>query len=437
MKTARWIIGIIALIFSVAIIAQASAVMAIETAEGQNATSGGAGGFVAILYIVAGVLGITCRKFKVGTIIAGVLFALAGLVGVTTSGAYAILPFWGLIALVFAIVFIVGAVIQKPTRKTAKTQLPPSTEQVSTEMPVLPVTSQKPKRKWWFWLIIAIVALLVIAIMGGSISLANDYRRLVPPTPAVVVPPPASSTPITSQVTSSASLAPDSVSEVSSAISSQPSSQSQVESAASSAPESIITSTAPKTDPPASTAPVTDTFTLSAGHYVAGVDIPVGKCDVVAVSGTGNLSSSNMFSGGINEMFGIDDGTGWYTEAFNGLKLPKSTTLTVQGPLTIKITFTAIDEGYTGRQYSESAAITLSSGNYEAGTDFDAGTYSIVLVSGYGNISSSNMFDTGINEVFGAHDGILSIQEMQNVTLPKKTELSISGGLVVKLIPAS
>jgi len=180
-------------------------------------------------------------------------------------------------------------------------------------------------------------------------------------------------------------------------------------------------------------------YTLAAGYYTAGIDIPYGRCNVVAVSGHGNLSSSNMYNGGINEIFGIDDdGSGFYTQDFSGLKLPKSTVLHVSGSLVIEINYTTVDGGFTSRSYNEDAAITLNSGNYIAGTDFPSGTYKIVVVSGHGNLSSSNIFNGGINEIVGVDDGTdFYIQEFTNVSLPANTELEVSGGLVIKIIPAN
>ena len=46
---------------------------------------------------------------------------------------------------------------------------------------------------------------------------------------------------------------------------------------------------------------------LSAGHYVVGVDIPAGIYDITAIKGTGNVSSSNMYDGGINQVMGTQD----------------------------------------------------------------------------------------------------------------------------------
>lgn len=179
-------------------------------------------------------------------------------------------------------------------------------------------------------------------------------------------------------------------------------------------------------------------YELAAGYYTAGIDIPVGKCNVVAVSGTGNLQSSNMFNGGINEVFGIDKGNGLYTESFNGLKLPENTVLYVRGDLVIKVEYTSITGRATGRKYDEENVIELSDGNYIAGEDFPVGVYTIEAVSGRGNLISSNLFDGGVNEMFGIDNGNgWYIDKIQNVELGENVDLEVKGGLTIKLIPAN
>lgn len=170
---------------------------------------------------------------------------------------------------------------------------------------------------------------------------------------------------------------------------------------------------------------IPNTYTLTIGFYTVGIDIPVGKCNVIAISGFGNLYSSDFR---INEVFGIEEE---YVSSFNGLKLPKDITLTVSGELTIEIVYKSIDAGSSGRIYDMSSAINLSTGNYEAGEDFNVGTYNIVAVSGSGNLFSS---EGDVNEILGFEDE--AIQEIKNVYLPKGSELSLVGGLSVKLIPA-
>lgn len=191
------------------------------------------------------------------------------------------------------------------------------------------------------------------------------------------------------------------------------------------------------TEPEEDLSQVETVYELGAGHYTVGIDIPAGKCDIAAIKGRGNVSSSNLYSGGINEIFGKDDGTGFYTESFAGLKLSKDVVLSIGGSAVVKLEYTKITGGYSGRTYDEAGAITLSSGNYEAGSDFDAGVYTIAAVSGNGNISSTNLFNGGINEIFGDDDGTgFYIERVENVALPAGTELSVSGGVTVKLIPS-
>lgn len=166
-------------------------------------------------------------------------------------------------------------------------------------------------------------------------------------------------------------------------------------------------------------------YTLTTGFYTVGLDIPVGKCDVIAISGFGNLYSSDYI---INEVFGIEEE---YVSSFNGLKLSEDITLIVSGELTIKIVYKLVDGDFSGRIYDMSSAINLSTGNFEAGEDFEVGTYNIVAVSGSGNLYSS---EGDVNEILGFEDDV--VQEIKNVYLPKGSELSLVGGLSVKLIPA-
>lgn len=82
----------------------------------------------------------------------------------------------------------------------------------------------------------------------------------------------------------------------------------------------------------------------------------------------------------------------------------------------------------------EAKTVKLSNGNYVAGTDFEAGTYDIVAVSGNGNVSSSNMFSGGINAVMGTRNSDFYEKEYKNIKLPHGTELTIDG-VTINLIP--
>lgn len=82
----------------------------------------------------------------------------------------------------------------------------------------------------------------------------------------------------------------------------------------------------------------------------------------------------------------------------------------------------------------EESKVKLGNGNFVAGEDFDAGTYDIVAISGGGNVSSSNMFNGGLNAVMGVEDNEFYEKEYKNIKLPAGTTLKVSG-VKIELIP--
>ena len=77
------------------------------------------------------------------------------------------------------------------------------------------------------------------------------------------------------------------------------------------------------------------TVELSNGNYIAGTDFDAGTYDLVAVKGGGNVSSSNMYSGGLNAIMGTAN-DGFYEKEYKNIKLPAGTELTISG-VTIKL----------------------------------------------------------------------------------------------------
>lgn len=192
-----------------------------------------------------------------------------------------------------------------------------------------------------------------------------------------------------------------------------------------------------------SSAPSIDTSTesytvqLSSGNYTAGIDIPIGVYNLTAISGKGNVSSSNLYDGGINEMMGIDDGTGLYEASFNNLDMAEDVVLSISGGVTIELSSDAAQTKNLKERTPKGAECTLSSGNYTAGTDFEPGVYTITVVSGNGNVSSSNLYDGGLNAMMGTDTSMgLYEQEYKNIDLPEGTTLEISG-VEVKLTPSN
>jgi len=181
-----------------------------------------------------------------------------------------------------------------------------------------------------------------------------------------------------------------------------------------------------------------DQYTLGAGYFETGADIPAGVCDITVLSGSGSLSYSDADNEeAISELLGRDDGSGFYTEALQDVKLPRGATVSINGTLSVRLAYTDIDSAVGGRSYDESRAVTLEGGDYVAGTDFSPGLYRIKALAGTGNISSSNVNDGGVNEAFGIDDGSgIFTGEVMNVNLPDQVVLRISQGLTVQLLPA-
>lgn len=186
---------------------------------------------------------------------------------------------------------------------------------------------------------------------------------------------------------------------------------------------------------------------LTSGNYTAGTDFPSGMYDIVAVSGVGSVSSSNVNSGGINAVMGTKEaneeiGTDTYDQEYQKIDLPEDTIISVSGGVTIEISSDNADSAsLKPRQQTITETVTLGKGVFFAGKDFPAGTYDIIAVSGSGNVSSSNAFSGGINAVMGTKEtnasGEKSLYEQayKNIELPDNVFLSIDG-VKIQLIPS-
>ena len=99
MKTAKLVIGIVSIVLALVMLFQSCAanVGSVLATAGTD-MSGAVGTFAAILLIVAGIIGIAARKSKGGTIAAFIF--------------YVNLIVWGVVSLVFAVVFIISVFVQ-------------------------------------------------------------------------------------------------------------------------------------------------------------------------------------------------------------------------------------------------------------------------------------------------------------------------------------
>jgi hypothetical protein len=260
----------------------------------------------------------------------------------------------------------------------------------------VPEKTKKPfYKRWWFWILLFVIFIIIAASLGGNGN--NNAGTTNSPFP-------------------SASL-------------------------------STKPSAAPSATPTEKTAStVSVNLELSNGNYTSGIDFPAGKYDIEAISGAGNVSSSNMYNGGINATMGTKDankaiGSDLYEQKYSNIDLPDGIILYISG-VTVKITSEAANGSpLKTREQPNTKTVELGNGNFVAGKDFPSGTYDIVAVSGGGNVSSDNMYSGGLNAVMGVTEKNKEIgtnmyqQKYKNIELPDGTTLTISG-VDIQLIPS-
>lgn len=194
-----------------------------------------------------------------------------------------------------------------------------------------------------------------------------------------------------------------------------------------------------KTPEPA--APATEEYStdLTAGFYTAGTDIPVGSYDLTLVSGQGNVYSGP--DAGINEIFGTDKDLGCVS-SYNGVKLEQGDVLSISGNVKITAASKAAEvKEMKARTEDTDNVVTLTPGNYTAGTDFPAGTYDITATDGRGNVISDDPegFTNDVNEIMTPtpdDSGLEEISEFQNAPFPENTTLEVRD-VTVNLTPVS
>ncbi|MEG1447804.1 MAG: hypothetical protein RSC41_00575 [Oscillospiraceae bacterium] len=192
----------------------------------------------------------------------------------------------------------------------------------------------------------------------------------------------------------------------------------------------------PKEETPKEETPNGEPFEaqLISGDYTCGIDFPEGEYDIIAVSGNGTVSSSNMLSGGLSEIMGTpaDEST---IDTFNNATFEKGDVLSISS-VTIKISSeSAKVSEMQERENPATETVSLGSGDFVAGEDFEPGVYDIVAVSGSGNVSADSMFGGGLDAVMGTSSNGSDEKEYKNITLFDGAGISISG-VNIELVPS-
>ena len=161
-------------------------------------------------------------------------------------------------------------------------------------------------------------------------------------------------------------------------------------------------------------------FTLTAGRYTVGMDIPEGRYRIVAKKNSGN----NKYYTFDEDLDADDD---------DGIKIHKrliiGDILFITDALVVELSSKKANLLQNIIRYPIGKEITLKAGNYICGDDFKSGVYDIKRIKNRGVVSFD---DSG--EAFGSEDN--ELKEIKNWLFKNNDYLGISGGLIIKLIPS-
>ena len=173
---------------------------------------------------------------------------------------------------------------------------------------------------------------------------------------------------------------------------------------------------------------VSKTYTLEAGNYEVGKDIPSGKVDFTLASGSGNLMDDSTT---LNVVMGSDTDFDQVSD-YKGYRAKKGRIVTVSSSLKVNLTYSDVTSTIQQRTYDDSKAKDYSSGSYVVGEDIAPGTYNFTLVNGEGNLDTD---DGELNEIM-SNDQSFGTTVFHNAALKKGQTLQVSG-CTVKGVPES
>lgn len=117
MKIAKLIVGIVSIVLSILVLFQSCAAGVGDALAAQGGTSGGSGMIVAVILLVAGIVAIATRNSRGGAFFCAAAYAVGGVVALTANGVFQDLLVWGVISLVFALIFLYSALTMKPNKE--------------------------------------------------------------------------------------------------------------------------------------------------------------------------------------------------------------------------------------------------------------------------------------------------------------------------------
>lgn len=112
MKSTKLVIGILSIILSVFVLLQGCTVNVYEAYASSDIQGGAPGIILAVLLLIAGITAIVTRNSRGGGIVAGLIYALGGGIGLMGKGSvFGDLEVWTWVCFAFAFIFIFGSIL--------------------------------------------------------------------------------------------------------------------------------------------------------------------------------------------------------------------------------------------------------------------------------------------------------------------------------------
>lgn len=109
MRTTKIIVSIASILLFVLVMFQSCTAGMYNALEKNGETSGTAGMVVAFLMLISGIAGLCTKDSKGGTLTVSIFYFLAGLIGISSAGAYKDLILWGSLCLIFGVIYFISA----------------------------------------------------------------------------------------------------------------------------------------------------------------------------------------------------------------------------------------------------------------------------------------------------------------------------------------
>ena len=178
-------------------------------------------------------------------------------------------------------------------------------------------------------------------------------------------------------------------------------------------------------------------WTLTAGNYLAGAEIPSGRINLTALSGSGNVVGGDFLEGGINEVMSADSSDYGWTSTFHGLELLRGDMLSITSDLVLSLEYSQVWYGLEEFEMLEDKAVDLGPGNYTlADLPYSFAAYDVTALSGSGNFYGGDLFEGGVNATMSADsDWPGFIDRFHGFELEDGESFSITGDLVLRFVP--